>query len=104
MLSVLCFRSKESTEIQEGSPTNLILVGNCRLRKAERWENIHRRRPPKWARSKLVYMVMIMMLILMMMMVMMMVMMVVMLLVMMMMMVMTMMTMRMMMVMMIMVL
>ena len=34
--------SKESKEIQEGSPTNNILVGNCRLRRAESWENMPR--------------------------------------------------------------
>ena len=34
--------SKEIKEIQEGSPTNNIIVGNHRLRRAERWENIPR--------------------------------------------------------------
>ena len=34
--------SKESEEIQEGSSTNSIIVGNCRLRRAERWEIIPR--------------------------------------------------------------
>ena len=33
---------QQSTEIQEGSPTINILVGNYRLRRAERWENIPR--------------------------------------------------------------
>ena len=33
---------EDSEEIQEGSPTNNIVVGNCRLRRAERWENIPR--------------------------------------------------------------
>ena len=33
---------KESKYIQEGSPTNNILVGNFRLRRAERWENMPR--------------------------------------------------------------
>ena len=34
--------SKESKEIQERSPTANIIVGNYRLRRAERWENIPR--------------------------------------------------------------
>ena len=32
-------KAKESKEIQKGSPTNTILVGKCRLRRAESWEN-----------------------------------------------------------------
>ena len=38
--AVLCLRSKESKEIQEGSPANNINVGNYKLRRAERWEKI----------------------------------------------------------------
>ena len=34
--------SKKSKEFQEGSPTDNIIVGNFRLRRAERWENIPR--------------------------------------------------------------
>lgn len=34
--------SNESQGIQEGSPTNTILLGNYRLRKAGRWENVPR--------------------------------------------------------------
>ena len=33
---------EENKEIQEGSPTNNIIVGNYRLRRAERWENVSR--------------------------------------------------------------
>ena len=33
---------EESKEIQEGSPTNNILVGNYSLRRTERWENTRR--------------------------------------------------------------
>ena len=40
--AVLCLRSKESNGIQEGSPTNITIVGNYRLKRVERWENISR--------------------------------------------------------------
>ena len=33
--AVLCLRSEENKEIQEGSPTNNSIVGNYRLRAAE---------------------------------------------------------------------
>ena len=38
--AVPCLRSKESKEIQEGSPANPILVGNYRLGRVEKWENM----------------------------------------------------------------
>ena len=34
--------SQESKEVQEGSPTNNILVGDYRVGRAERWEYIRR--------------------------------------------------------------
>ena len=33
-------KSKPSKESHEGSPTNDIIAGNYRLKRAERWENI----------------------------------------------------------------
>ena len=38
--AVLCLRSKESTEIQEGSLKNTFFIGNYRLTRAEWWENM----------------------------------------------------------------
>ena len=55
VLCCACMRSKESKEIQEGCPTNSIIVGNYYgLRRTEACDGlfcdgrIYRRCPPKW--------------------------------------------------------
>ena len=55
--AVLCLRSKESKGIQECSPTNNILVGNYRLRRAERWENMPTVSSDKYSTAVQLYMV-----------------------------------------------